>query len=104
MIDKDPLSYPLITYVWIILISCWGGAVNFIRKVQSGKARVFNVTEFVGEIATSGFAGVITFWLCEASKFPPLMSAALVGISGHMGSRAIFLLENWLTRKFRVGE
>ena len=41
------------------------------------------------------FAGLITFWLCEAAQFNPLVTAALVGISGHMGSQAIYQLERW---------
>ncbi len=40
-------------------------------------------------------AGLITFWLCEAAQFNPLVTAALVGISGHMGSQAIYQLERW---------
>lgn len=72
------------------------------RKLQQGHARVFNIVEFLGEIVTSAFAGVITFWLCENAEISPLMTAAFVGISGHMGSRAIFMVENWLKEKFPV--
>jgi hypothetical protein len=43
---------------------------------------------------------VITFYLCESSQIDPLISAALVGISGHMGSRAIFTIEKFLQNKF----
>jgi hypothetical protein len=28
------------------------------------------------------------------------MTAAFVGISGHMGSRALFMAEGWLTKQF----
>ena len=51
--------------------------------------------ELIGEIATSAFAGLITFWLCEAAQLDPLVTAALVGISGHMGSRALYQFERW---------
>jgi hypothetical protein len=47
---------------------------------------------------TSAFAGLITFWLCEWAVVHPLLTAALVGISGHMGSRAIFKLERLAER------
>jgi hypothetical protein len=100
MIDKDPTSYSLLTYAWVLLLAILGGVVNFMRKLQVGSVRVFNFVEFLGELVTSAFAGVITFWLCENAGFPPLMTAAFVGISGHMGSRTIFMLENWLKRKF----
>ncbi len=90
MIEKDPLSYPLITYAWVFLLSILGGMVSFNTKIRSGHARPFNFMELIGEIMTSAFVGVITFWLCEAAGVSALISAAMVGISGHMGSRAIF--------------
>jgi len=99
--SKDPFGYPVITYAWVLALSILGGVVNFSRKVSEGTARAFNVTELLGEVVTSGFAGLLTFWLCEAGGVSPLLSAVLIGISGHMGSRAIFHLEKWA--ESRVG-
>ena len=98
--EKDPTSYSLLTYLWVFGLSSLGGVVSFLNKLKKGHARAFNIAEFMGEIATSAFAGVITFWLCENSGISPLMTAALVGVSGHMGSRAILLFEEWLAKKF----
>jgi len=98
--EKDPSNYPLITYIWVLGLAALGGAVNFVRKVKEGTARAFNITEFIGELMTSGFAGLLTFWLCEAADLNKLLSAVLIGISGHMGSRAIFRIEKWAEDKF----
>ena len=100
MPEKDPTTYSFITYVWIVFLSAWGGAISFLRKRRSGEARPFNLVELVGELMTSGFSGLITFWLCEASAINPLVTAALIGIAGHMGSRGLFALEKWDERKF----
>lgn len=100
MPEKDPFNYSLLTYLWVFALAALGGTVNFMRKVRAGVVRVFNVTEFVGELITSGFAGLLTFWLCEAASISPLVSAVLIGISGHMGSRAIFRIEQWAENKF----
>lgn len=100
MLEKDPTSYSLITYLWVFGLSSLGGIVSFLNKIKKGHARAFNIAEFIGEISASAFAGVITFWLCENSSISPLVTAALVGVSGHMGSRAILLFEEWLARKF----
>lgn len=100
MIEKDPSSYSLITYGWVFMLAILGGIVNFMRKIQKGKTRAFNVVEFVGEIVTSAFAGVITFWMCEHAQFSPLVTAAFVGVSGHMGSRALFMFEEYIQTKF----
>ena len=100
MPEKDPTTYSLITYAWVGTLSAWGGIVNWIKKRQSGESRPFNVMELVGEIMTSAFAGVLTFWLCETAELQPLLTAALVGISGHMGSRAIYHMEEWAESHF----
>jgi len=97
--SKDPTSYDILTYSWVLGLSMVGGVVSFMRKIREGKARAFNILELVGEIVTAGFAGVLTFWLCEAGEIDPLVSAALVGIAGHMGSRTILLLEQWAETK-----
>jgi hypothetical protein len=108
MLEKDPTTYGLITYAWVFALSAWGGFVSFWRKLKSGKARPFNVMELLGELFTSAFVGVLTFWLCEAGGIDPLLTAAFVGITGHMGSRAIGLFEDWamrwIDRKFGIDE
>jgi hypothetical protein len=100
MPEKDPTTYSLITYAWVFALSSWGGVVSFWRKLRDGNARPFNIMELIGEIFTSAFAGVLTFWLCEASGMDALLTAAFVGISGHMGSRAIGQMEHWASKRF----
>lgn len=97
--DRDPFDYSVITYVWVMLLSAFGGMVNFSRKLHEGRTKPFRVTEFIGEIVTSSFAGLLTFWLCESAGVDKLIAAVLIAISGHMGSRAIFRLERWLERR-----
>lgn len=100
MPEKDPATYSFLTYLWVIFLAGWGGVVNFLRKLKSGEVRAFNFTELVGEIVTSAFTGIITFFLCQNAGMHDLLTAALVGISGHMGSRALFRLEQMLRSRF----
>ena len=100
MPEKSPEAYSFITYGWVFALAILGGVVSFMRKLQEGHTRVFNLVEFIGEIVTSDFAGVLTFWMCEHANISPLMTAAFVGVSGHMGSRALFMAEGWLTKQF----
>lgn len=103
--DKDPLTYSLITYGWVLGLAIWGGLVNFYHKSKKGMVRAWNVTEFIGEIATSALSGIITFYLCEIAQTPQLLSAVFIAVSGHMGSRLIFLLEKRLENKInRFGD
>ncbi|SRR5258705_4690154 len=99
---KDPTSYTWITYCWVFLLAGLGGLVSFARRVKGGQSHPWNIAEFIGEIATSAFGGLITFYLCEAAQLNPLVTAALVGISGHMGSRAIYQFEITLRKRFHL--
>lgn len=99
MPEKNPENYQLLTYLWVLGLSAWGGLVSFYRKMKTGKARPFNVMELLGEIFTSAFVGMITFWICQATGIDQLLTAAFVGISGHMGSRGIGMLENYFSNK-----
>lgn len=100
MPEKDPTTYSWLTYIYVSILAGWGGLVSWLQKRALGVVRPFNVVELVGEIVTSAFAGIITFWLAEAAGIDPLVTAALVGISGHMGSKAIFQFETWAESKF----
>ena len=102
MPEKDPLTYSLITYGWVALIAMWGGAASYIRRVRLGLTTRFSVFGFIGELVTSSFFGIMTFWLCEASEITPLLTAAFVGMSGHMGSRFMFLVSSFITSKVNL--
>ena len=100
MPEKDPTSYALATYAWVTVLSAWGGLANWLARRRIGVARPYSFTELIGEVVISAFAGILTFWLCEAADLRPLITAALVGISGHMGSRAIYRFETWAESRF----
>lgn len=100
MPEKDPTTYELITYGWVFLVASWGGVVNYIRKRREGIINFFSITEFIGELVTSAFSGLVTFFLCEAAHLHPMLSAAFIAISGHMGSRALFMIEKYMQDKF----
>lgn len=99
-LPPTPATIELITYVWVLALSILGGVVSFYNKLKVGHTRVFNIMELMGEIGTSAFAGIITFYLCEWAEISPMLTAAFVGISGHMGSRAIFKMERWAENRF----
>ncbi|WP_241086246.1 phage holin family protein [Candidatus Vondammii sp. HM_W22] len=74
--------------------------MNYISKAREERSRRFSIMELGGELVTSSFAGVITFWMCEISNIDALFSAVLIAISGHMGARAINLFEAALERRY----
>lgn len=97
---KDPLNYPLKQYGFMLATALLGGLVSWYAKVRKGEAQAWNVMQLVGELCTSAFAGLIAFWVCEYSGSPPLLTASLVGIAGHMGTRAITAFESFAQRRW----
>lgn len=90
----------MLTWAVMIAISLLGGAVSFARKMKEGHARAFNFTELIGELATSAFAGIIAFNLCQWREFDIRLTIALVGICSHMGTKAIMKAETYLSLRF----
>lgn len=95
---RDPLMYPAIAYLWVLIWSVSGGLVNFWVKFKRGAVRPFNFLELIGELFCSGFVGVLTFWICEASNVPPILQAPAIAISGHMSTRLLFWAEQMMLR------
>lgn len=90
-------------YIWFIVLALWGGTVNYLSRIRKG-SMAFSFAELVGEWSISGFTGIITAYICAEMQFSFYMTAALVAISGHMGGRALFVLESWFKHKLPGGK
>lgn len=99
MHEHGPEHYPIVTYIWVLMLSVWGGAVNFLQKMKLNKLRAFNLIELIGDLSTAALAGLVTFYLSESAHMDKVFGAALVAISGHMGSRLMFMLERIIEKK-----
>ena len=96
MPEKDPNNTALIVewfrqftpYFTTVVLSIWGGVVNHIQTIRNGKKK-FQWRELAFDLVTSTFAGLITFYFCRTAGISETMSAILIAISGHMGTRAI---------------
>lgn len=98
--EPPPLSWDgLLSLGPILVVAVLGGIANFMRKMSQGNTRPYNIMELVGECVVSGFAGVLAYWCVHSWIGSPFLEAATVGICGHAGSRAIFLIENTLAKK-----
>lgn len=97
---NDPLETPLKQYGFMLAIALLGGLVSWVAKVRRGEASPWNIMQLTGELATSAFAGLICFWLCQWGNVPGPLMACLVGVAGHMGTRAIVLFEQWAEKRW----
>ena len=101
--DTGPLDpSQIIPTLVMLLIGAAGGFVAFYRKWKDGHVRAFNVTELLGELLVSGLCGIGAYWVCKGLEVNPWLTAATVGVIGHMGSRAVFMAEQWFGKKIGV--
>lgn len=87
-----------IGFAWLVIIAIWGGTASYLGRLKKKKGK-FSMVELIGEWTISGFAGIITAYFCQEFSLSFFMTAALAGISGHMGGRAIFLIEQIFEKK-----
>ena len=96
MPEKDPNNSALLAewlrqimpYLSTFFLSTWGGVVSHITKLRNCRKK-FQAKELIFDLVVSTFAGLITFYFCRAAGVSETMSAVLIAISGHMGTRAI---------------
>ncbi|MGK4476324.1 phage holin family protein [Aeromonas molluscorum] len=87
-------------YIWMVVLALWGGTASYIGRLKSNKALTFSLAEWVGELAISGFAGLLMAYLCTEMQMSWYMTAVATGITGHMGGRGLFMIELFLRRRF----
>lgn len=89
--DKEFLQF-LVTLPWVLFLSIAGGLVAFIRRLNKStepQPLMHVFARLVGELVISGFAGLVTFLLCQEWGVSSNITAVFVAISGHMGGSAI---------------
>jgi hypothetical protein len=104
MPEKTPLDYPTVQYFLVALLGAIGGLVSVLQEFfeQIGKCWKCAIARAIVSMVTSGFCGVLAFWLCESLSVKPLMTAFVIGISGHMGGRALKVVEKIVVEKFNL--
>jgi hypothetical protein len=108
---KDPTNYPIATYEWVIGISMLAGFVSFIEKMKLFRMKEFTwwglffmIVSLVCEAISSVFVGLMSFAICESYGIEQITSVAIVGLSAHMGTRAIMQMRKFMSKKLGMEE
>ena len=96
---KPAEGISLATWAVVFILSGWGGAVHFVRQIRESKGTAFTLAELIGDLIISTFVGVVVFILCKATEQSDLLSVGLACIASNMGSKALYMIEVWTTRK-----
>ena len=91
---KTPLSYSLQEYGFVLGTALLGGLASWYAKVRRGELLMWNLSALIGELCVSAFAGLLAFWLCEYFGLNQLLTATIVGMSGHAGAKSLVWLES----------
>lgn len=75
-----------------------GGVASYIRRFREYSATRFSFAELVGECTIAIFVGITALMFCEYANFDRYLTGGLVGLTSHMGTRALFIAENALQR------
>lgn len=96
---RSPLSVSLAEYGLMLGAAIAGGVVSWYRKVRRGEIPSWGLGYLIGEMTMAAFAGLLTFWGCEAAEIPHFLTAALAGVSG-LASAKLLTLAEFAAQKF----
>jgi len=98
--DKNPLSWNSDVWLFAIGMAFIGGVANIVAKLQRPRAKPYCFLEMLAELVVSSAVGTVSFMAIYSFDVP--IGAAYAGgcAAGHMGTRLLFLAENYVTRKF----
>ena len=94
---KDPENYSFVTWVWVLAVSFLGGTVRHFTKAENGEP--LTLKGWIMDVIIAAFVGVVTFFLCEYAGFPQVLTAALVGVTSHLGTRGLILIYRVLLKR-----
>lgn len=92
--NADILSKEALTYLWVVFIALWGGAVSYLDSHLD----TFSWRHFITHLCSSSFAGLLTAFICIYSGMPAPLMGAMAGVAGHMGTKAALRLR--IVRRF----
>jgi len=87
-----------IGYFWFVGLALWGGTASYISRMKK-RELPFSLVELIGEWSISGFSGLLTALICVNLEFSFELTAAAAGVAGHMGGRAIGMMEIYFTSR-----
>jgi hypothetical protein len=101
-VSRDDLHLSLQTLLFILGMSLLGGLASWIAKVQRGVIPGWSLMHLIGELCISAFAGFVCFLLCDSLGISLKVTIGLVGVAGHMGTRAINAFEAFAAKKWGI--
>lgn len=91
-------SKHFVAILWVTALSVLGAIASYIRKVKSGKIERFSISELIGDFVISFFLGVTTYLFCKGLELDEYLTAGLVGLVSHLGTRGLVMVEDLIPK------
>lgn len=96
---KSPEDWNTFTWLLLVCTAMSSGIINAYTAYRTTHREV-KYLDILFDVFTSGFTCSMVFMYLDAHDMPVGMIAAIAGICGHMATRFLFLLENFIVCKF----
>lgn len=93
--ENEDLFAQIWTGVWVTFWALFGGILHYVNSVRDEENK-WQKFKFFADLLVAAAAGWLTYALCKWAKIDPNLSSVLIGVSGHMGTRCIFLAERFV--------
>lgn len=72
------------TFLWVFGVSLWGGIVSYFERKEP-----FSWRRLLVHSCSASFAGMMTYFVCQAGNVPGALTGAICGLAAHMGTPAL---------------
>lgn len=96
---RDPENWSFITWALVIGVGMMGGLVRWLNNVKNANPRTFSIFEGFVEVFSSGFIGLLAFYLAESVGFNFEFSLFFAGTAGHYGVRFLYKAQAIIKKK-----
>lgn len=93
-------EYGVLGYLWLLVISIWGGTVRYISDIKQGNKPSF--ISWLYEACVSGFVGIITAMTCQYYQLDFLLTSAITGMAAHNGTRTLYVLAEIIKKNSNI--
>lgn len=101
--EKDPNTYTglfdIFKNLWVLIISVAGGIIHNFRRIKKGELKRFRWVELAYDTSTSGFVGMMTYYLCIYYALPDPLIGFTCGSAGMAGGYGLNLARTFVSGK-----
>lgn len=97
----NTFTYPLSTYLLVLLLSSVAGAVKYLNNIAHYNDKA-SLLVFLSDTLSGALAGLMAFWICDSTNITGSIVYVIVTVSGAMGIKAWNEFERLVSQILRI--